>query len=83
MGGQPGKPSPPGNPPVKPDLDRPAPVEEPPPPIPLPPLEPPPAPMAVRGWRGRYSDCGPSPVVPTSPGLRSILSTSPACSSSA
>ena len=32
---------------------------------------------------GAYSVFGPSPVVPTSPGLRSILSTSPACSSSA
>jgi hypothetical protein len=48
MGGQPGKPSPPGNPPIRPDPERPAPVEEPPRPIPLPPLEPPPAPMQAR-----------------------------------
>jgi hypothetical protein len=49
MGGEPGKPSPPGNPPVRPDPDRPAPVEEPPVPIPPPPVEPPPAPMEARG----------------------------------
>jgi hypothetical protein len=46
-GGQPGKPSPPGNPPVRPDPDWPPPIEEPPRPIPLPPVEPPPAPVNV------------------------------------
>jgi hypothetical protein len=47
MGGQPGKPSPPGNPLERPDLERPPPVEEPPLPIQPPPVEPPPAPMQV------------------------------------
>ena len=46
MGGQPGKPSPPGNPPIRREPDRP-PVEEPPRPIPVPPVERPPAPMQV------------------------------------
>jgi len=34
---QPGKPKPPGNPPTRPDRDKPSPVEEPPEPIPVPP----------------------------------------------
>jgi hypothetical protein len=46
MGGQPGKPSPPGNPPIRREPDRP-PVEEPPRPIPVPPVQRPPAPMQV------------------------------------
>ncbi len=46
MGGQPGKPSPPGNPPTPREPQRP-PVEEPPRPIPVPPVERPPAPMQV------------------------------------
>jgi hypothetical protein len=46
MGGQPGKPSPPGNPPIRREPQRP-PVEEPPRPIPVPPVERPPAPMRV------------------------------------
>ena len=48
MGGQPGKPKPPGNPPDYPDdddEDMQAPIEEPPLPIPVPPVERPPAPM--------------------------------------
>ena len=46
MGGQPGKPKPPGNPPIRREPDRP-PVEEPPRPIPVPPVQRPPAPMQV------------------------------------
>jgi hypothetical protein len=46
MGGQPGKPSPPGNPPIRREPQRP-PVEEPPRQIPVPPVERPPAPMQV------------------------------------
>jgi len=49
MGGQPGKPSPPGNPQEKPDLERPAPIEEPPCPMQPPPVEPPSAPVEVCG----------------------------------
>ena len=50
MGGQPGKPKPPGNPRAYPfhdddDDDDDAAIEEPPMPIPVPPLERPPAPM--------------------------------------
>lgn len=53
MGGQPGKPKPPGNPPNYPDdeddddLQR-TPIDEPLMPIPIPPVERPPAPMASR-----------------------------------
>ena len=36
MGGQPGKPKPPGNPPVRPEPQEPKPIEEPPTPIPVP-----------------------------------------------
>jgi len=46
MGSQLGKPKPPGNPPDYPDdEDKQAPIEEPPMPIPVPPVERPPAPM--------------------------------------
>ena len=48
MGGQPGKPKPPGNPPDYPDNDdedTQAQIEEPTMPIPVPPVERPPAPM--------------------------------------
>jgi len=44
MGGQPGKPKPPGNPPVRPEPQEPKPIEEPPRPIPVPPIERPPSP---------------------------------------
>lgn len=47
MGGQPGKPKPPGNPPQQRE-PRPAPIEEPPTPIPVPPVERPPAPMQAQ-----------------------------------
>ena len=43
MGGQPGKPKPPGNPPVCPEPEEPRPMQEPPTPIPVPPVERPPA----------------------------------------
>ena len=46
MGGQPGKPKPIGNPPIRYELQRP-PIEEPPKPIPPPPVERPPLPVAV------------------------------------
>ena len=46
MGGQPGKPKPPGNPPTR-EPQRPPPVEEPPRPIPVPPVDRPPPPMQV------------------------------------
>ena len=42
MGGQPGKPKPPGNPPVRPEPQEPKPIQEPPKPIPVPPVERPP-----------------------------------------
>jgi len=45
MGGQPGKPKPPGNPPVRPEPQEPKPIEEPPTPIPVPPVERPPEPI--------------------------------------
>ena len=45
MGGQPGKPKPPGNPPVRPEPQEPKPIQEPPTPIPIPPVEIPPAPI--------------------------------------
>jgi hypothetical protein len=48
MGGQPGKPKPPGNPPIRPEPQEPKPIEEPPRPIPLPPVERPPAPIRAR-----------------------------------
>jgi hypothetical protein len=58
MGGQPGKPKPPGNPPSYPDdeedEDTRPPIDEPPMPIPVPPVERPPAPM--RFSRGRSYD---------------------------
>ncbi len=44
---QPGKPKPPGNPPKRPDLDVPPPVEDPPEPIPTPSERDDPAPMDV------------------------------------
>ena len=47
MGGQPGKPKPPGNPPLRPEPQQPAPIEEPPRPIPIPPVERPPAPIGA------------------------------------
>jgi hypothetical protein len=50
MGGQPGKPKPPGNPPIRREPDRP-PVEEPPRPIPVPPVDRPPPPMQVYAER--------------------------------
>ena len=42
MGGQPGKPKPPGNPPTRPEPLWPQPIEEPPRPLPMPPIERPP-----------------------------------------
>src|SRR6266478_108759 len=45
MGGQPGKPKPPGNPPVRQEPQRPRPIEDPPRPLPVPPVERPPLPM--------------------------------------
>jgi hypothetical protein len=42
MGGQPGKPKPPGNLPVRPEPQEPKPIQEPPTPIPVPPVERPP-----------------------------------------
>ena len=45
MGGQPGKPKPPGNPPIRQEPQRPQPIEEPPRPLPVPPVERPPLPM--------------------------------------
>jgi protein TonB len=47
MGGQPGKPKPPGDPPGPREPQRPPPVEEPPRPIPVPPVDRPPPPMQV------------------------------------
>jgi hypothetical protein len=47
MGGQPGKPKPPGNPPLRPEPQQPAPIEEPPRPIPIPPVERPPVPIGA------------------------------------
>ena len=47
MGGQPGKPKTPGNPPGPREPQRSPPVEEPPKPIPVPPMERPPPPMQV------------------------------------
>jgi hypothetical protein len=49
MGGQPGKPKPPGNVPERPLPPLRPPIEEPPRPIPPAPLEPPPQPMEVGG----------------------------------
>ena len=46
-GQQPGKPKPPGNPPRRPEPDETSPVEEPPPPIPLPPMRDEPRPIRV------------------------------------
>jgi hypothetical protein len=53
MGGQPGKPSPPGNPPIRREPDRPL-VEEPPRPIPVPPVQrlPPPMQAAAQQLHG-------------------------------
>src|ERR1700736_895037 len=45
MGGQPGKPKPLGNPPIRQEPHRPQPIEEPPRPLPVPPVERPPLPM--------------------------------------
>jgi hypothetical protein len=45
MGGQPGKPKPPGNPPVRQEPQEPKPIQEPPVPIPVPPVERPPIPI--------------------------------------
>jgi hypothetical protein len=51
MGGQPGKPKPLGNPPIRREPQRPRPIEEPPRPLPVPPVERPPLPMqAQRVW---------------------------------
>ena len=47
MGGQPGKPKPPGNPPIRPEPQEPKPIEEPLRPIPVPPVERPPAPIGA------------------------------------
>jgi hypothetical protein len=47
MGGQPGKPKPIGNPPIRYEPQRRPPMEEPPRPIPPPPVERPPLPAAV------------------------------------
>jgi hypothetical protein len=47
MGQQPGKPKPPGNPPIRPVPRQPQPIEEPPRPIPIPPVESPPPPIAA------------------------------------
>ena len=45
MGGQPGKPKPLGNPPIRQEPQRPQPIEEPPRPLPVPPVERPPLPI--------------------------------------
>ena len=45
MGGQPGKPKPIGNPPIRQEPQRPQPIEEPPRPLPVPPVERPALPM--------------------------------------
>ena len=45
MGGQPGKPKPLGNPPIRQEPQQPQPIEEPPRPLPVPPVERPPLPM--------------------------------------
>src|SRR6266481_7650577 len=47
MGQQPGKPKPPGNPPIRPEPRQPQPIEEPPRPIPIPPVERPPPPLVA------------------------------------
>ena len=47
MGQQPGKPKPPGNPPIRPEPRQPQPIEEPPRPIPIPPVERPPPPVVA------------------------------------
>ena len=47
MGQQPGKPKPPGNPPIRPEPRQPQPIEEPPRPIPIPPVERPPLPIGA------------------------------------
>ena len=54
MGGQPGKPKPLGNPPIRQEPQRPQPIEEPPRPLPVPPVERPPLPMQASntGFRG-------------------------------
>jgi hypothetical protein len=52
MGGQPGKPKPPGNPPEPREPQRTPPVEEPPSPIPVPPVERPPPSAFYAGISG-------------------------------
>jgi hypothetical protein len=47
MGQQPGKPKPPGNPPIRLEPGRRQPIEEPPKPIPIPPVENPPPPIVA------------------------------------
>jgi hypothetical protein len=47
MGGQPGKPKPLGNPPIRLEPRKPQPIEEPPRPIPVPPAERPPLPITA------------------------------------
>jgi hypothetical protein len=56
MGGQPGKPKPPGNPPVRPEPQEPKPIQEPPTPIPVPPVERPPAPIRADRCLARGRD---------------------------
>src|SRR5882762_8768475 len=50
MGGQPGKPKPIGNPPIRREPQRPQPIEEPPRPLPVPPVERPPLPMQASNY---------------------------------
>src|SRR5712671_1985084 len=55
MGGQPGKPKPLGNPPIRQEPQRPQPIEEPPRPLPVPPVERPPLPMQASN--STYTKC--------------------------
>ena len=58
MGGQPGKPKPLGNPPIRQEPQRPQPIEEPPRPLPVPPVERPPLPMqASNSTNSTYIKC--------------------------
>ena len=81
MGGQPGKPKPPGNPPVRPEPQEPKPIEEPPTPIPVPPLERPPAPIRadrVSCRRGERPGTGVKPARRNYPWGGTVCSDAPA-----
>src|SRR5882762_10959141 len=62
MGGQPGKPKPPGNPPVRQEPQRPRPIEERPRPLPVPPVERPPLPIQASNLTYMKMQRMPQPV---------------------